>query len=250
MEALLRTVRVFILFTFACFMLSCDSLQEMAGVLTEQEVGYGSRPTPTEVSSGLKQALDKGVNSGVSILSKRDAFLKDQAIKILFPPEARKVERTLRDLGLNALCDNVVSSLNHAAENAMNEARPVFVAAIKEMTISDAMNILMGGENAATAYFKSQTSAELKERFKPHIQMSLNKVGATRYWTEAAGHYNKIPLVKPIETDLSAYVAERAIAGLFKEIAKEELKIRASLNARTTPLLKKVFGYAERIKAD
>src|SRR5690606_800356 len=143
--------------------------------------------------------------------------------KILFPPEAQKIEKTLRDLGLNQLCDNVITSLNHAAEDAMKEATPIFVNAIKQMTIADATNILLGEKNAATLYFKDKTTLELTDKFKPVIANSLQQVGATRYWGDLATKYNSLPLVKSVETDLSAYVTQKAIDGLFMEIAQEEL---------------------------
>jgi ATP sulfurylase len=150
-------------------------------------------------------------------------------------------------LGLNTLADNVILSINRAAEDAAQEAKPIFIAAIKQMTIADATNILLGrDQDAATDYFKRVTSQQLHDKFKPVIQASLSKVGATRYWGDMVTRYNRIPLVTKVNPDLQEYVTQKAIEGLFIEIAKEELKIRDNISARGTNLLQKVFGYADR----
>ena len=232
-----------LLFTFS----SCDVQNQalLGNILKDFPMG---NPTTFEIGQGLKQALEIGTSQGADRLSLKDGFLGNMAVKILFPPEAVRVENTLRSLGLNSLCDNVITSLNRAAEDAAKEAKPIFISAIKQMTISDATNILLGNQDAATQYFKRVTTAQLMEKFNPVITNSLNKVGATKYWSDVIGRYNTIPLVNPINTDLSEYVAQKAIDGLFLEIAQEELKIRGNLNARSTPLLQKVFGYADRNK--
>ncbi len=224
---------------------SCDTLNQYAGILN-QTVGI---PSQAEMGLGLKQALEFGTNYSADRLSSKDGYLGNLAIKIVFPDEARKVENTLRAIGLNSLCDNVITSLNRAAEDAALEAKPIFVNAIKQMSFQDVTNILLGQQDAATNYFKGTTSVALADKFRPIINSSLNKVGATRYWGDVISNYNRIPLVKPINTDLAGYVTERAINGLFIEIAKEELKIRGNLAARSTSLLQKVFGYADRQKA-
>lgn len=204
-------------------------------------------PNTSEMGLGIKEALEVGISKSADLLSAKDGFLGNAAVKILFPPEAQKVEKTLRSVGLGSLADNVVVSLNRAAEDAAKEAKPIFVSAIKQMTIADAANILLGGDkDAATNYFKRVTTAQLMEKFKPVITSSLSKTGATKYWGDAAGQYNRLPLVKPVETDLSGYVAQKAIDGMFIQIAQEELKIRDNLGARTSPLLQKVFGYADK----
>jgi hypothetical protein len=165
----------------------------------------------------------------------------------LFPPEAQKVERKLRSLGFNKLADNVILSINRAAEDAAKEAKPIFISAIKEMTITDASNILLSGQtDAATQYFQRVTTDQLMQSFRPVIQSSLGKVGATKYWSDAITAYNQIPLTTKVNPDLSSYVAQKAIEGLFLEIAKEELRIRQNISARNTTLLQKVFGYADR----
>ena len=226
---------------------SCEVLNTGAVGSVLKDINLGD-PSSTEISQALKQALEIGTNEGTSRLSAKDGFLGNLAVKILFPPEAAKVEKTLRSLGLNSLCDNIILSLNRAAENAAVEAKPIFIAAIRQMTIADATNILLGDENAATQYFKRTTSAELMKKFRPVVAQSLSEVNATKYWSDAIGQYNRIPMVKPIDTDLSQYVAQKAIDGLFSEIAKEELKIRGNFSARSSVLLQKVFGYADRMK--
>lgn len=205
-------------------------------------------PSTLEIASGIKQALEIGTSRGADLLSAKDGFMGNMAVKILFPPEAQKVEKTLRTIGMGKLADNVILSLNRAAEDAAKEAKPIFVSAIKQMTITDATNILLGKQDAATNYFKRVTTAQLMEKFKPVISSSLAKVGATKYWGDATGQYNKLPLVKPLNTDLSDYVAQKAIDGMFIQVAQEELKIRDQLGARSTPLLQKVFGYADKNK--
>lgn len=226
----------------------CDvqSQQRIGGILSQ--IPTGNTPTTFEISAGLKEALELGTSHGADLLSAKDGFLGNLAIKILFPPEAQKVEQTLRSVGLGNLADNVILSLNRAAEDAAKEAKPIFIAAIKEMTLTDATNILLGQKDAATTYFKRVTTNQLLAKFEPVITASLNKVGATRYWSDAAAAYNKIPLVKPVNTNLSNYVAQKAIDGMFYQVAQEELKIRDNISARTSTLLQKVFGYADSKK--
>ena len=222
---------------------SCDTLNQTAQILS-QNLG---NPSSAEIAMGLKQALEFGTTYSSERLSEENGFFGNAAIKILFPPEALKVERTLRSLGLNQLADNVILSINRAAEDAAKEAKPIFINAIKEMTIVDATNILLGRQNdAATQYFKRVTTNELMQKFRPVIQNSLAQVGATKYWTTAITAYNQVPLTADINPDLSSFVAQKAIEGLFQEIAKEELKIRQNISSRNTTLLQKVFGYADR----
>lgn len=224
----------------ALFMGSCDTLTQLS-----KSLDLGT-PTDSEINSGLKQALEYGTSYASDRLSKEDGYLGNLAIRIVFPEEAKKVENTLRSLGLGSLCDQVITSVNRAAEDAAMEAKPIFVAAIKDMSITDVRNILLGSDNAATQYFEGKTTTSLEGKFKPVIESSLTKVGATKYWSDVISRYNKIPLVTPIEADLSRYVTQKAIDGLFFEIAKEELKIRENAAARSTALLQKVFGYADQ----
>lgn len=226
----------------AMLLSSCDTLSQLSKAL---DLGT---PTDSEINSGLKQALEYGTSYASDRLSKEDGYLGNLAIKIAFPEEAKKVENTLRSFGLGDLCDQVITSLNRAAEDAAIEAKPIFVAAIKDMSITDVKNILLGADNAATQYFAGKTTTSLEGKFKPIIESSLTTVGATRYWSDVIGRYNKIPLMTPIDTDLSKFVTQKAIDGLFYEIAKEELKIRENAAARSTILLQKVFGYADKTK--
>jgi hypothetical protein len=237
-----KAVAIFLIGT-GVLISSCETLNQTAQVLNQA----GINPTTAEIALGLKQALEVGTSNSSERLSATNGFLGNAAIKILFPPEAQKVERTLRSLGLNQLADNVITSLNRAAENAATEAKPIFVNAIRQMTIVDAKNILLAKQDdAATEYFKRVTSDQLRAKFNPIIHESLSKVGATKYWGDAVGRYNQIPLVTKINPDLDDYVTEKAIDGLFHEIAQEELKIRTNVAARSTALLQRVFGYADR----
>lgn len=228
----------------------CDvqSQGQLGSILGQVATGAMGTPSNLEIGNGLKQALEIGTTAGANRLAVKDGFFGNMAVKILFPTEAQKLESTLRGLGLNSLADNVIISLNRAAEDAAKEAAPIFMSAIKQMTITDATNILFGNKDAATNYFKRVTSNQLMSRFSPVISNSLSKVGATKYWSDAAKIYNKVPLVKPINTNLTAYVAEKAIEGMFIQVAQEELKIRDNISARSTGLLQKVFGYADTRK--
>jgi hypothetical protein len=201
---------------------------------------------PAEIATALKQALEIGATKSADLLSKENGFLGNQVIKILFPPEAVKAEATLRKLGFNKMCDDAITSFNRAAENAAIEAKPIFVAAVKNMTVKDAGNILMGSKDAATSYFKQNTTDSLSRVFEPIIQKSMDKVGATQYYTSVANQYNKVPFVSKINPDLKKYVTQKAIDGLFLQIAAEELKIRDSSAFRTTDLMKKVFAAADK----
>ena len=250
-----RTIPVYLALS-AFFLLNVNhaTAQIKLGDIFKKVTGTGTAgsttgtPSTLEIASGIKQALEIGTSRGADLLSAKDGFLGNMAVKILFPPEAQKVEKTLRGLGMGKLADNVILGLNRAAEDAAKEAKPIFVGAIKQMTITDATNILLGSKDAATNYFKRVTTAQLMQKFKPVINTSLAKVGATRYWGDAANQYNKLPLVKPVNTDLSDYVAQKAIDGMFIQVAQEELKIRDNLGSRSTSLLQKVFGYADKNK--
>jgi len=205
-------------------------------------------PSSLEIGTALKQALEQGTTKSADQLSAVNGFFGNAAVKIVFPPQAQKAESTLRKLGMNQLCDNVILSLNRAAEDAAKEAAPIFLNAIKQMSLTDVTNILLGSPDATTQYFKRTTTAELAAKFKPVIQASLNKVGATKYYGDAANAYNKVPFVSKINPDISDYATQKAIDGLFIEIAIEELNIRQNLGARPTPLLQKVFAFADKNK--
>jgi hypothetical protein len=203
-------------------------------------------PSPTEIGSAIKEALEIGISAGTDRLSIANGFLGNDAVKLLFPPEAKKVEKTLRSLGMNKACDDFILSLNRAAELAAKEAKPIFISALKEMSIQDAQNILLSKQkNAATSYFQRVTGSALRSKFQPIIQSSLAKTEATRYWTDLSTKYNQVPLASKVNTDLSDYATQKAMEGLFHEIEQEELKIRHNSGMRSSPLLKKVFGYAD-----
>jgi len=201
----------------------------------------GESISTEEVAQGLKEALTNGVSKGSDLVSQVDGYFKNPEIKIPFPPEVKQVESTLRQMGLGKEVDRFVLTLNRGAEDAAKEAKPIFVEAVKQMTIQDAWAILKGEKDAATQYLKSSTSTLLKEKFKPIIQQSLNKVNATKYYADLVGTYNKIPLVQKANPDLDEYATDKAIEGLFVMIAKEEKNIRENPLARTSDLLKKVF---------
>lgn len=198
--------------------------------------------TATQVASGLKEALTKGVTKGAANVSKPDGYLKNLNIKIPFPPEVKKVEDKLRQIGMGKQVDNFVTTLNRGAEDAAKSAKPIFVNAITAMTIQDAWSILKGADNAATDYLKRATTSQLRAKFKPVIQTSLNKVNATKYYGDIVNTYNKIPFVEKVNPNLDDYATQKAIDGLFFMIEKEEKLIRKDPLARTTELLKKVFS--------
>jgi hypothetical protein len=224
---------------------TCDTLNQTAQAAVQP---VQTTPTNSEINNGLKQALEVATGKSSDQLSAVNGFFGNAAVKILFPPEAQKAEKTLRSLGMGKLCDNVILSLNRAAEDAAKQAKPIFVDAIKQMTLQDVTNILLGNQDAATQYFQRATTPQLTAKFKPVIQTSLNKANATKYYTDAAKAYNKVPFVKKMNPDISDYATQKAISGLFVEIAKEELNIRSNLGARTTPLLQKIFSFADKSK--
>lgn len=223
---------------------SCTSQQlaETMRVLTEEDTAL----TTGDVESGLRAALIKGVSEGAGEVSKVGGYLNNPKIKIPFPPEVVKVENTLRDIGMGSLVDDFVSTLNHGAEEAAKEAKPIFVSAIKQMTIADAWNILNGNNDEATQYLKRTTTSELTAKFSPVIDAALQQTGATRYYTQIVDKYNSIPFIQKVNPDLTAYATERAIDGLFVKIAEEEAKIRENPAARTSEILRKVFGAQNR----
>jgi hypothetical protein len=222
---------------------ACSSAQLNQAIGDVNKSMGGSQPlTSAEVADGLKEALIKGISTGSDLVSQVDGYFKNPEIKIPFPPDVKKVEDKLRQIGFGNDVDKFVMTLNRGAEDAAKEAKPIFITAIKSMTIQDAFGILKGEDNAATEYLKRTTSAQLKEKFKPVIQNSLDKVNATKYYSDIVTRYNQIPLVQKVNPDLNDYATDRAIEGLFLMIAKEEKNIRDNPVARTSALLKKVFG--------
>ncbi len=202
----------------------------------------GGGLSSSDVASGLKEALQVGAKKATSQVSAVDGFFGNALIKVLMPPEAKKVENTLRQMGMGEQVDKLILSMNRGAEDASSKALQIFVDAIMSMSIQDGMTILRGGNDAATQYLKSKTTAALTKAFRPVIEQSLDKVHATEYWSDVFTTYNKMPTTfKKINPDLAAYVTERALNGVFVYIADEEAKIRMNPAARTTDLLRKVF---------
>ncbi len=217
---------------------SKSSVRNLANKLKDGGAGLSK----DDVAAGLKEALNNGVKKGTDKLSATDGFYGNAAVKVLMPPEAQKVEQKLRDLGMGKQVDDAVLSMNRAAEDAAKTAAPIFINAIKNMSIEDAFGILKGKDTAATGYLRSNTTPQITTAFRPVINESLTKVDATKYWETVFSTYNRLPFVKKVNTDLVAYVTERAMYGIFLQIANEELQIRKDPMARTTDLLKKVFG--------
>jgi len=199
-----------------------------------------------DIAAGLKEALNNGIEKQVTKLTAVDGFYKNEAVKILVPDELQKVDHTLRKIGFSKLADEGVKSMNRAAEDAVKEATPFFVEAIRNMTFTDAKNILLGNDNAATTYLQNSTSSALYAKFLPVVKASIGKVGADKIWSSIMSKYNSMPLVSPVNPDVDDYVTKKAMEGVFKMIAVEEKDIRNNLNARTTPLLQKVFAMQDK----
>jgi hypothetical protein len=220
-----------------------DKLKKTVGDKIESvKTSSSGELSEKEVGDGLKEALTKGIEKGVTQLSKPGGYFGDLEIKIPLPKEAANVETKLRSIGQGQKVDEAIESINRAAEDAANGAKDIFVDVIKNMTLTDAMSILRGEDNAATKYLEKSTRAALFEKFKPVVKVSLDKVGATKNWNTIFTTYNKIPLVEKVNPNLEEYATNKAIDGLFIQIAKEELAIRKNPAARVSDLLKKVFG--------
>ncbi len=203
----------------------------------------GSALSDLDISKGLKEALQLGAKSATGKLAIADGFFGNALVKVLMPPEAKKVENTLREIGMGQYVDKAILSMNRAAEDAATKALPIFTNAITSMSITDALGILKGSNNAATQYLKGKTTAQLKSAFKPVISASLDKVNATKYWREVFEVYNALPTTfNKVNPDLAEYVTQKALDGVFKYIEEEEGKIRTNPAARITDILKKVFG--------
>ena len=198
--------------------------------------------TGLDISGGLKEALNNGIANQVSKLTATDGFFRNEAVKILLPAELQKVDKTLRAIGMGKLADEGLKAINRTAEDAVKEATPIFVEAITNMSFTDAKNILMGNESAATSYLQSATTIALYGKFNPVIKNSFTKVGADKIWENLINKYNTIPLVSKVNPDLTDYVTNQALSGVFKMITVEEKKIRTDLNARSSNLLKQVFA--------
>ena len=225
---------IFTLFLSISFLAGCASLGNLgtSGPVTEQEA-----------VQGIRQALNNGVSTGISMLNREDGFFGNQAYKLFMPPDARKIENVMRDLGMGKTVDKAILQINRAAEDAVGYAAPIFTDAIREMTIQDAWNIIRGEQDAATRYFREKTTAKLTAAFSPIIQRSLDKLEATRHYSDIINAYNRLPTTfNKLNPDLPGYVTEKAVDALFDQVAKEEANIRSNPRARTTEILKKVFG--------
>jgi hypothetical protein len=213
---------------------------ELQNVINQLPNGVGL--SQEQIGTGLKQALDNGIKNQVSKLTSQDGFYKNDLVKILLPKELQVVDAGLRKIGLSNLADEGIKVLNRAAEDAVKTATPIFVNAVKEITFNDAENILLGNENAATNYLQTKTSENLYRSFNPVINDSFSRVGADKIWANLISKYNTIPFVAKVNPDLTSYVTNQALKGVFTMIEIEEKGIREKVSLRTTTLLKQVFA--------
>ena len=237
-----KTMKKLVLSLFAFSLFGCAEMQQVfdqlpqgTGVLSQAEIG-----------SGLKEALNNGITKQVSKLTATDGFFKNEAVKILLPEELQTVDKKLRQIGMSKLADEGLKVINRAAEDAVKEATPIFVDAVKQMTFNDAKNILMGNESSATTYLQNTTSNALYAKFNPVIKNSYTKVGADKVWSQIITKYNSIPFVTKVNPDLTDYTTNKAMEGVFKMIAVEEKDIRTNLSSRSSDLLKKVFALQDK----
>lgn len=231
-----------ILLLLGCFtLISCAELQQVANQLPNL-----GQTQSLDISGGLKEALNNGISKQVSKLTATDGFFKNEMVKILLPEELQKVDKTLRQIGMGSLADEGLKVLNRAAEDAVKESTPIFVDAVKNMSFTDAKNILMGNENAATSYLQNSTTTALYAKFNPVIKNSFTKVGADKIWNQIITKYNAVPLVKKVNPDLTDYTTNKALEGVFKMIAVEEKNIRTNISARTSTLLQNVFAMQDK----
>lgn len=236
----MRLLSILLLSTFLLSCSSSDSLLKSAGDILGS---MSEKPvTQQEAGQGLQAALLKGIQEGAAALSASGGYLNAPEFRIPLPQEAQIVEKRLRDLGLDRQVDRVITSLNHAAEEAAKESVPVFESVIKQLTFADALAIVKGDKNAATEFLKEKTYAELQQRYQSPIKQALDKVEATAYWGEIMTRYNSIPFVDKVNPDLEAYVTEKALDGLFTMVQREEAAIRENPAARTSEILRRVFS--------
>ena len=231
-----KIIAVLVLFS----LVSCAELQ---GVIDSLPTESGTSGISNQmIGSGLKQALDFGIDKQVTKLTSTDGFYKNELVKILLPEELQKVDKTLRAIGLGSLADEGIKALNRAAEDAVSEATPIFVDAVKQITFNDVRTILLGIDNAATQYLEGKTNTALYNKFNPVIKNSFAKVGADQIWTNLITKYNDLPLTNNVNPDLTDYVTQQALQGVYTMIAVEEKEIRTKTQSRTTDLLKRVFA--------
>lgn len=226
----------------ASIQLPAQSLKKKLSTQSTPNAHLGEGLPNSEIINGLKEALKVGMNNATASASKVDGFYKNPLIKIPFPKEVSEAEKTMRSLGMDKEVDKFVKTLNRAAEDAAKSAAPIFLNSILKMNIDDGLGILRGGNDAATQYLKNTSNAALIAAFQPIVKNSLDKVNITKYWKPLMTNYNKLPFVNKINPDLNSYVTSKAIDGLFKLIASEELKIRKDPAQRINDLLQSVFG--------
>ncbi|HNR48140.1 MAG TPA: DUF4197 domain-containing protein [Bacteroidia bacterium] len=226
----------------ASIQLPAQSLKKKLSTQSTPNAHLGEGLPNSEIINGLKEALKVGMNNATASASKVDGFYKNPLIKIPFPKEVGEAEKTMRSLGMDKEVDKFVKTLNRAAEDAAKSAAPIFLNSILKMNIDDGLGILRGGNDAATQYLKNTSNAALIAAFQPIVKNSLDKVNITKYWKPLMTNYNKLPFVNKINPDLNSYVTSKAIDGLFKLIASEELKIRKDPAQRINDLLQSVFG--------
>ncbi len=229
--------RILLCFLFFQF-LGCTELQQVVNQLPQGTIGIGN----AEIAQGLRDALNMGIDKQVDKLAIKDGFFKNELVKIFLPDELKKVDKTLRDIGLDNLADEGLRILNRAAEDAVGEATPIFIDAVKGITFNDAKQILLGADNAATNYLEQSTKSKLYDKFNPIIQNSFKKVGADQIWNNIITRYNTIPLTKNVNPDLTDYTTQEALKGVYTMIAIEEKEIRNKVSSRTTDLLRRVFA--------
>lgn len=229
----------------AIIITSCDvnkALDQVNKGLNTVNTGTTPGLTSTEIANALKDALMQGTNKSTASASKMDGFNKNPKIRIPFPPAVQNVKDWAIKFGLQGQVDKFEETLNRAAEEASKDAAPIFIDAVKTMTINDALGILKGADTAATHYLRVKCTAPLGVKFKPTVHNATEKVQLTKYWTPITSAYNKVPGHTAVNTDLDQYVCNRGIDGLFKLIGDEEANIRINPVARATDLMKKVFG--------
>lgn len=231
-------IKKLVLILSVFFATSCDELQQVVNTLPQ---GGATGISDAMIGNGLREALDFGIDKQVNKLTQRDGFFKNELVKILLPQELQKVDKTLRDIGLGSLADEGLKVLNRAAEDAVKEATPIFVDAVKSITFTDAKNILLGPDNSATSFLEQRTQTALYSKFNPVIKNSFAKVGADQIWTNIITKYNAIPLTNNVNPDLTDYVTNEALKGVYTMISVEEKNIRTKVSSRTTDLLRKVF---------
>ncbi len=233
----MKSIKILLALLIGFQFYSCAELQQVVDSLPA-----GGELSNAQIASGLKEALNKGIDKEVTKLMAPDGFYKDQMVKILLPQELQKVDKTLRDIGLGNLADEGLKLLNSAASDAVKEAKPIFVNAITSMSFEDAKNILLGDKTAATTYLEQKTQTQLYDKFKPQVQKSLHKVNADKVWNDIIKRYNQVPFVTKVNPDLTDYVTTKAMNGVFVKVGVEEQKIRTNINERTSDLLKRVFA--------